>query len=89
MYIWENWDKVCTISTNLVGKGRGKLGFGNCWNTGSVKVYLDDSEIDTAGPGESKVVSFNYNDGSKVKIMELNTAIIQLNKFELGKFAIQ
>ena len=85
-YIWENWDKICTISTNLFGKGRGLLGFGNCWSTGVVKLYLNGTEIESAGPGESKEVSFDFNGGSKLEVMELDTAIIQINSFVLGKF---
>jgi hypothetical protein len=62
-YAWKNEDAVGTMKTTLIGKGKGSLDFGNCWSTGVVKVYLDGSEIETAGPGESKVVSFDYHDG--------------------------
>ena len=73
------------MTTTLVGKGKGMLEFGNCWKTGVVKVYLDGSQIESAGPGEFKVVLFEYNDGSKLEIGEFDTAIIQINNFVLGK----
>ena len=76
------------MTTTLVGKGKGMLKFGNCWKKGVVKVYLDGSEIESAGPGEFKVVSFDYNNGLELKISELNTAIIQIDKFELGKLMV-
>ena len=69
------------MKTTLFGTGNVVLRFGNCWKTGVVKVYLDGSEIETAGPGEFKVVSFEYNNGLELKISELNTAIIQIDKF--------
>ena len=76
------------MTTTLVGKGKGMLEFGNCWKTGVVKVYLDGSQIESAGPGEFKVVSFEYNDGSVLEISEFNIAIIQIDNFVLGKLMI-
>ena len=58
------------MKTTLFGTGKVVLKFGNCWKTGVVKVYLDGSEIETAGPGESKVVSFEYSNGLELKISE-------------------
>ena len=52
-----------------------------------MKLYLNGTEIESAGPGESKEVSFDFNGGSKLEVMELETAIIQINSFVLGKFA--
>ena len=60
------------------------LYFGNCWKTGVVKVYLNGSERESARPGEFKMVSFDFNGESKLEIHELNTAIIQINKFGLS-----
>ena len=76
------------MKTTLFGTGNVVLRFGNCWKTGVVKVYLDGSEIETAGPGEFKVVSFEYNDGSVLEISEFNIAIIQIDNFVLGKLMI-
>jgi len=78
-YAWKSEDAVGKMSTTLIAKGKGELDFGNCWNSGVVEVYLDGSKIASAGPGESKVISFDYNDGSKLEIREVNNAIIQIN----------
>jgi len=87
-YAFKNNDAVGTMKITLNGTGKGKLEFGNCWKTGVVKVYLDESEIASAGPGEFKLVSFEYNDGSQLEISELDTAIIQIDNFVLGKLMI-
>ena len=76
------------MTTYLHGKGKGKLDFGNCWSTGFVKLFLNDLEIESAGPGEFKVAMFDYDDNSKLEIQEVDTAIIQINKFELGMYVI-
>merc|ERR1711976_1147795 len=78
-YAWKSGDAAGKMSTTLIAKGKGELDFGNCWNSGVVEVYLDGSKIASAGPGESKVLSFDYNDGSKLEIREVNNAIIQIN----------
>ena len=83
-YTWEGGDAVCTIHTILSGKGNVILDFGNCWKNGTVKVYLNGSEIESAKPGEFKLVSFDFDGESKLEIRELNTAIIQINEFELS-----
>ena len=83
-YGYKRGDPIGTMKITLNGMGHGTLEFGNCWNTGVVKVYLDGSEIEAAGPGEFKVVSFEYNDSSVLKISEFNMAIIQINNFCIG-----
>ena len=87
-YAYKKGVPIGTMKTSLSGMGKGKLEFGNCFNTGVVKVYLDGSEIENAGPGEFKVVSFEYNDGSVLEISEFNIAIIQIDNFILGKLMI-
>jgi len=80
-YAWKSGDAAGKMSTTLIAKGKGELNFGNCWSSGVVEVYLDGSKIASAGPGESEVISFNYTDGSKLEIREVNNAIIQINTF--------
>ena len=78
-----------SISTVLKGNGLAKLNFGNCWDgmkpwtKSLVKVYLDGKEIQSAKHGQSNVlVEFEYEEGSKLEIQEINVGIIQFNKFE-------
>ena len=83
---WYGWTynaPVGSISTSLVGKGLARLYFGNCWNTGVVKVLLDGAEIGSAGPQEpNKMITFYYHGGSTLEIKEVDTAVIQFNKLE-------
>ena len=83
----------------MKGSGRAKLDFGNCWDGRKpwshsyVKVYLDGTEIKSASHGQSNVlVEFEFHDGSKLEIKEINVGIIQFNKFEIipkGKNRLQ
>ena len=82
-YGWTNDAPVCSISTSLVGKGLASLYFGNCWNTGVVKVLLDGAEIGSAGPQEpNELITFYYHGSSTLEIKEVDTAVIQFNKLE-------
>merc|ERR1711976_262326 len=79
-YAWKNGDAIGSMNTTLIGNGTMTINFGNCWSSGNVKVYLDGSEMASAGPGESKEASFDYKDGSKLEISEINGGIIQINE---------
>ena len=75
---------VGSISTTLTASGSAKLYFGNCWAFGSVKVYLDDIEIASAGPAEHKTVAFDFQIGAVLSIHdEGENSIIQISKFEI------
>ena len=82
---WYGWTSgsMGTMNTTLTGEGKAELDFGNCGTSGHVKVYLDGLEIESAGPGETKLVQFNYIDGTKLAIHEVS-GIIQVNSL-LGK----
>ena len=47
-YGWSTASKVGTIFAILKGAGKVTVDFGNCWNKGTVKLYLDDNVIATA-----------------------------------------
>ena len=73
-----------SIKTTLSGNGRAKLDFGNCWNGGVVKVFLNNTEIALApGNTKSKKIEFDYTDGNELKFVEEDTAIIMFNSFEV------
>ena len=58
---------VGNLSTSLRGSGEVTLDFGNCWDAGEVKVYLNDIEkASAASDTPSKIVTFGFNDGSTV-----------------------
>ena len=88
-YGWTNLQKEGSISTVLKGNGLAKLRFGNCWDgsknltQSKVKVYLDGKEIKSANHGQTnKLAEFTYQEGSALEIREINSGIIQFNKFE-------
>ena len=96
-YSYYRWDNICSnwycyklnehegsIKTTLFGNGRAKLDFGNCYTSGIVKVFVDNTEIaSTTHSTTSKTVEFDYNDGSELKIVEENAGIIMFNSFEV------
>ena len=69
-----------SISTTFIGRGRARLVFGNCWASGTVKVYLDRTVIAFApGNTPSKTVEFNFKVGSILRITEEDVAIVSYN----------
>ena len=82
-YGYEDASAIGSIKTTLSGTGRAKLNFGNCYKSGNVKVFLDNTEIAAAsGDEKSKTVEFAYSDGNELKLTE-DFAIIVFNSFEV------
>ena len=83
-YGWGSSLSVGTISTILSGSGRARLDFGNCHNTGTVKVFLDGQEIGSADALiPHTVVEFNFIQGSELTISEHDVAVIQFNSLQI------
>ena len=83
-YGWGKSKKVGSINTTLSGSGCAKLDFGNCHDTGTVKAFLDGQEIESADALiPHKVVEFNFNPGSVLRISEYDIAVIQFNNLEI------
>ena len=83
-YGWDPGEKVGSIVTTLSGSGRARLDFGNCHDTGTVKAFLDGQEIGSADASiPHKVVEFNFNPGSVLRMSEYDVAIIQFNNLEI------
>ena len=81
---WFGFDHgagVGTISTVLPGYGEATLDFGNCWDRGEVKVYLNDKIIASAQTNTpTKTVSFNFQDGDILKLKDEGAnSVIALN----------
>ena len=76
---------VGSISTTLPATGRAELSFGNCWhNPGTVKVYLDGTEIASAGPKIHKTVAFDFDAGSVLSIHDEGVnSVIQISEFKI------
>ena len=80
-YGWSSHALVRTLSTVLNGSGEATLDFGNCWNDGNVKVYMDSKLIATASEGTLSVIkSFSFAPGSLLEIKdEDGNAVMMLN----------
>ena len=79
-YGWGSSHEVGSIATTLSGSGRARLDFGNCHDTGTVKAFLDGQEIESADALiPHKVVEFNFNPGSVLRMSEYDIAVIQFN----------
>ena len=71
------------IKTKLEGFGTARLDFGNCWKTGTVKVFLDGIEIASAPANTAnKIVEFSFN-SSELEIREEGIGILLYNSFEV------
>ena len=83
-YGWKPHGGVGSISTTFTASGRAELSFGNCWDAGTVKVYLDGTEIASAGPELHKTVAFDFNTGSVLSIYDEGyNSVIQISKFKI------
>ena len=82
---WKSGNGVGSISTTLTAaSGRGQLSFGNCWDNGNVKVYLDGNEISAADPNTQKVVEFDFQPGAILMLRdEGGNSVIQFTKFTI------
>ena len=79
---WKTGAAIGTISTILYGNGNASLTFGNCWNTGQVKLFLDGNEISSASSNSLITSEFEFKD-SNIRFEEHNTAIIRFDDFEI------
>ena len=83
MYDKSILDRVGYIKTKIEGFGTGRLDFGNCWNSGIVKVFLDGIEIASAPVSTpNKIVEFGFN-SSELEIREEDIGILVFNSFEV------
>ena len=83
-YAWKERSGVGSISTTLKASGRAELSFGNCWNSGAVKVFLGGTKIASAGPNTHRVVAFDFPAGAVLSLSDGGeNSIIQFTKFHI------
>jgi hypothetical protein len=83
-YCWNDGLPEGSIQTELVGNGRGRLDFGNCWETGIVRVLLNGTEIASASSNTpSTIIEFDFSNGEALELVEESIGIIQFNQFEV------
>ena len=83
-FAYRNNDEVGTLCTTLPTSGSAELSFGNCWDKGIVKVYLDGSEIGLASPKQNKTIPFNFTSGA-ILLLQSENSVIQFTKFNILK----
>ena len=81
---WKNNNPVGSIKTTLYGIGHASLSFGNCWTSGTVNLYLDGTIIASAHPKSMKTATFDFSNGNKLKLDEINTGIIRFEDFKIS-----
>ena len=81
---------VGRVSTTFKGSGKASLSFGECWFTGTTKVYLNNRQIGIASSRKlGVVVHFEYTQGDILKLEEEGAGIIKIDTLRLkctGKF---
>ena len=85
-YGWSGNANVGTISTTLSKSTKcGQLDFGNCWDSGMVRVYLQGKLIGEAGPNTpSKTIQFPIPEDSLLELKdEGQNSVIKFNGFEM------
>ena len=77
--------KIGYVKASFKGSGTGTLNFGNCYNRGKTRVYLNNQSIAEAGPFRtSEFIRFNYKQGDVLKITEEEPyAVIKIKSFKL------
>ena len=90
-YGWSAHSHVGTLSATLKGTGELTIDFGNCWDEGQVKIYLDAKLVDYANAGSKSVTTtFSFTPGSVLKIRdETGNAVIMLNSITFKCYGIQ
>ena len=66
----------------MYGQGTASLKFGNCWDTGVVKLFVDGNEISSVGPHSEQTVIFDFVNNTTIQIEE-DSGIILFHYFEI------
>ena len=85
-YGWNGGAEVGSISTMLYKSSKcGKLDFGNCWTTGTVRAYLAGELIGEAGPNTpSQIIEFAIPENSQLEFKdEGENSVIKFTNFEM------
>ena len=80
-YGWSQEEQVGTLSVTLEGTGQVTIDFGNCWDAGTVQLYMNDDVISTAPAGSKSVVkTISFAPDSILKLRDEGVnSVISLN----------
>ena len=70
---WYGWgceSSSGSLRTALKGSGIMTIRYGNCWNDGHVRIYLNGTLIDSVEGHTYKEASFEYDEGMLVEISD-------------------
>ena len=85
-YGWSGGAEVGSISTMLYKTSKcGKLDFGNCWTSGTVRAYLAGELIGEAGPNTpSQIIEFAIPENSQLEFKDEGAnSVIKFTNFEM------
>ena len=85
-YGWSWYGAVGSISTMLYKSSKcGKLDFGNCWTSGTVRAYLAGELIGEAGPNTpSQIIEFAIPENSQLEFKDEGAnSVIKFTNFEM------
>ena len=80
---YKHKSEVGSVETTFQGSGKATLNFGNCYEGGTTKVFLNEREIGKAGRYEYPEVSFNFKKGDTLKLIEVDSGIIKINSLDI------
>ena len=84
-YGYSYGSKIGSVYVAFMGSGNATLSYGNCYNGGTVTVFLNENEIGHAdGNIPEQAVSFEYSNRNVLMLKETNTAIIKLNSLKIS-----
>ena len=84
-YGYSYGSKIGSVYVAFMGSGNATLNYGNCYNGGTVTVFLNENEIGHAdGNNPVQAVSFEYSNRNVLMLKETNTAIIKLNSLKIS-----
>ena len=84
-YGYSYGSKIGSVYVAFMGSGNATLSYGNCYNGGTVTVFLNENEIGHAdGNIPDQAISFEYSNRNVLMLKETNTAIIKLNSLKIS-----
>ena len=74
---------VGKATATFIGSGEAILKFGNCHSEGLAFIMLDDTQMESAGPRETRTVRFSYTPGTVLRVEERGFGIFKINSLSV------
>ena len=80
---------VGQMTREFDSKGSAKMTFGNCWNVGEAKAYLNGRVIGTAGAKSFIDVEFDFKVGDTLLLQDEGAnSVVQVNSFVINSCSV-